>query len=156
MELWAALKKTELFENMPEAGLKAIANVGEPVTVAAGDTILVEGGPADALWVIVSGSCRVYTERGGDTQQVVKLGPGDPFGASAVLESGSRSATVVATETSELVAFRADVLLAILDKDVQTAAPFYRALARSMFRRMRQTTNELGFARLESRDLRHA
>lgn len=152
MELLAALKKCELFVEVPESGLKAIAGAGEPITVGAGDTILVEGGPADALWVIVKGGARVYTERGGDVQQVVKIGPCDPFGASAILERGSRSATVIATEPSELIAFRADALLAILDKDPTVAAPFYKALARSMFRRMRQTTNELGFARLEIRD----
>jgi CRP-like cAMP-binding protein len=151
MELAAALKTTELFKDLPEAGVKAIAGIGEPVTVSAGDTLLVEGGPADALWVILRGACCVYTERGGSTQQVVKLGPGDPFGASAVLERTARSATVVATEAAELVAFRADALLAILDRDVHTAAPFYKALAAAMFRRMRQTTNELGFARLDPR-----
>lgn len=150
MELVDALRKVPLFANVPEAGLRAIAGIGEPGSLAAGDVVLVEGGPADALYVILSGAARVYTERGGDVQQVTAIGPGEPFGASAVLEHASRSASVVATEPTEIVAFRAEPLGAILDADPAVAAPFYRALALAMFQRMRHTTDELGMARIGS------
>ncbi len=148
MDLAAALKQVDIFKDVPEAGLRAIAEVGEPVTLGAGDVVVVEGGPADALYVIRSGKCRVYKEKGGDARQVVTIDAWDQFGASALLDRGPRSATVVATEPTELVAFRAERLLAVLDRDPPTAAAFYHALATSLFRRLRRTTDDLGFARL--------
>jgi CRP-like cAMP-binding protein len=144
----AALKQVDIFKDVSEPGLRAIGAVGEPVTLAAGDRVIVEGGPADALYVIQSGSCRVYKEKGGDATEVVVLGAGSQFGASALLDRTARSATVVACEPTELVAFRAERLVAVLDRDPATAAAFYRDLAISLFRRLRRTTDDLGFARL--------
>ncbi len=150
----AALKKVDIFKDVPEPGLRAIGAIGEPVTLGAGDRVIVEGGPADALYVIQSGSCRVYKEKGGDATEVVVLGAGSQFGASALLDRTARSATVVACEPTELVAFRAERLLAVLDRDAATAAAFYRDLAISLFRRLRRTTDDLGFARLMVADRR--
>ncbi len=144
----AALKKVDIFKDVPEAGLRAIGAIGEPVTLAAGDLVIVEGGPADALYVIRSGSCRIYKEKGGDATEVVVLGPGSQFGASALLDRTARSATVVAAEPTELFAFRAEKLVSVLERDAATASAFYRSLAISLFRRLRRTTDDLGFARL--------
>jgi CRP-like cAMP-binding protein len=154
MELTAALKQVDVFKDIPDAGLRAIAAVGEPVSVREGDVIAVEGGPADALFVIRSGGCRIYKEKGGNPQEVVELEAGTQFGASALLERAPRSATIVATAPTELVAFRAERLLAVLERDPDTAARFYRALAASLYRRLRRTTDDLGFCRLAVADRR--
>jgi CRP-like cAMP-binding protein len=148
MDVVAELKKVELFKDVPEAGLRAIAEIAEPVSVAAGDVILVEGGPPDALYVIRSGACRIFKEKGGDAKSVVHIPAVDLFGASAMCDREPRSATVIAVEPSELLAFRAERLLAVLQKDAVTAAAFYRALAVSLFKRLRATTEEVGAARL--------
>jgi CRP-like cAMP-binding protein len=148
MDVVDALRKVELFKDVPEAGLRAIAEIAEPVSVAAGDVILVEGGPPDALYVIRSGGCRIFKEKGGDAKSVVHVNAVDLFGASAMCDREPRSATVIATEPSELLAFRAERLTAVLQKDPSTAAAFYRALAVSLFRRLRATTEEVGVARL--------
>jgi CRP-like cAMP-binding protein len=148
MDTVAALKKVDLFRDLPEAGLRAIAEVAEPVSVGAGDVVLVEGGPPDALYLILSGTCRIFKEKGGDAMGGVVVHPFDQFGASALLDRAPRSATVIALEPTELLAFRADLLAAVLAKDAVIAATFYRALAMSLFRRLRRTTDDLGIARL--------
>jgi hypothetical protein len=55
---------------------------------------------------------------------------------------------VIALEPTELLAFRAERLSAVLQRDPVTAAAFYRALAASLFKRLRRTTDDLGIARL--------
>jgi CRP/FNR family cyclic AMP-dependent transcriptional regulator len=155
MDVAAALKQLDLFEDLTEPALRSIAAAGERVTLAAGEVVVVEGGPSDALYVVLSGSCRVFKETGGDARPVVVLGPGSQFGASALVEDGaSRSATVVTLEPTELVAFRAERLKATLDADPAAAAKFYRALAASVFARLRKTTDDLGFARMAAEDRR--
>jgi CRP-like cAMP-binding protein len=148
MDVAAALRKVDLFKDVPEAGLRAIAEIAEPVSLGAGDTVVVEGGPPDALYVIARGSCRVFKEKGGDALQVVDIEAGNQFGASSLLDRAPRSATVIAAEPTELLAFRAERLGAVLEHDAETAAAFYRALAASLFRRLRRATDDLGIARL--------
>jgi CRP-like cAMP-binding protein len=148
MDAVAALRKVDIFREIPESGLRAIAPVAEPVSLAAGDVVVVEGGPPDALYVILEGRCRIFKEKGGDTHGVVMIEAFDQFGASSLLDRGPRSATVIAVEPTELLAFRAERLGEVLAKDPVTAAAFYRALANSLFRRLRRTTDDLGIARL--------
>jgi CRP-like cAMP-binding protein len=148
MDAVAALKHVDLFRDVPEPGLRAIAEIAEPVSLSAGDVVVVEGGPPDALYVIRSGSCRIFKEKGGDAMPVVHVRAFDQFGASSMLDREPRSATVIAVEPTELLAFRAEKLTAVLQKDPVTAAFFYRALAVSLFKRLRRTTDDLGIARL--------
>ena len=155
MDVGAALRQVDLFKDVPEAGLRAIAEIAEPVSLAAGDVVVVEGGPPDALYVIRSGSCRVFKEKGGDAMQVVEIEAGNQFGASSMLDRAPRSATVIAAEATELLAFRAERLTEVLERDPLTAAVFYRALAASLFRRLRRTTDDLGIARLHVAERRH-
>ena len=150
MDVTAALRNVDLFKDVPEAGLRAIAEVAEPVTLSAGDVVVVEGGPPDALYVIRSGSCRIFKEKGGDAMGVVVVQAFDQFGASSLLDREPRSATVIAVEPTELLAFPAERLVAALQKDPATAAAFYRALALSLFKRLRRTTDDLGIARLHA------
>ena len=150
MDVAAVLKNVDLFRDVPPAGIRAIAEIAEPVSLGAGDVAVVEGGPPDALYVIRSGSCRVFKEKGGDAMSVVHIHAVDQFGASSMLDREPRSATVIAVEPTELLAFRAERLTAVLEKDAAAAAAFYRALAVSLFRRMRRTTDDLGMARLHA------
>jgi CRP-like cAMP-binding protein len=152
MDAVSALRKVDLFRELPDAGLRAIAEVAEPVSLGAGDIVVVEGGPPDALYVIQSGSCRVFKEKGGDAMDLVLVHAFDQFGASSLLDRAPRSATVIAVEPTELLAFRAERLQAVLERDPPTAAAFYRALAMSLFRRLRRTTDDLGIARLAAAD----
>lgn len=152
MDVAAVLRSVDLFREVPEPGIRAIAEIAEPVSLAAGDVAVVEGGPPDALYVIQSGSCRVFKEKGGDAMSVVHIHAVDQFGASSMLDREPRSATVIAVEPTELLAFRAERLTAVLEKDPAAAAAFYRALAISLFRRMRRTTDDLGMARLHAAD----
>jgi len=152
MDAVTALRNVDLFRDVPEAGLRAIAEIAEPVSLAAGDVVVVEGGPPDALYVIQSGRCRVFKEKGGDSMGGVHVNAFDQFGASSLLDREPRSATVIAVEPTELLAFRAERLAAVLAKDPGTAAAFYRALAMSLFRRLRRTTDDLGIARLHVTD----
>ena len=148
MDAVAALKKVDLFRELPEKGLRAIAEIAEPVSLGAGDVVVVEGGPSDALYVIQSGACRMFKEKGGEAMGVVMVHAFDQFGAASLLDRAPRSATVIAVEPTELLAFRAERLEKVLAKDPESAAAFYRALAVSLFRRLRRTTDDLGIARL--------
>jgi CRP-like cAMP-binding protein len=148
MDAAKALKQIFLFRDLPDTVIRSLAHAAEPLTVDAGYVVVTEGRPSDTLYVIHSGSCRVSKAGSGDAQDVVVLGTNQYFGEAALLDDAPRSASVVATERTELLVLRAARLKERFAKDHEAAHHFYAALATSLSRRLRQTTDDLGFARL--------
>lgn len=86
-----------LFAGIEEEGLEGIARIFQPVSFAAADFLVRQGQPADGAYLIESGSADVITALpGGGEVAVAALGPGSVLGEMALLDSGVRSATVIA------------------------------------------------------------
>jgi CRP-like cAMP-binding protein len=149
------LKAIFLFKDLPDAALRQVAQAAEPQTAQPGEVIVQENRPSTALYVIRSGSCRVHKEKEGDARNVVTLGANSYFGEAALLDDAPRSATVTANERTELLVLHAARLRARLDVDHEAAHHVYRALATSLARRLRQTTDDLAFARALVADRGH-
>jgi CRP-like cAMP-binding protein len=93
------LDSIPLFTELTLDQRERIAGVCEETEVAAGDMVLREGDFGYSMFAITSGTAEVL--RDGDV--LATLGPGDVFGEIAVLSSGRRVASVVATSPMELV-----------------------------------------------------
>ena len=64
----------------------------------AGTTILRQGDPPDAAYIITRGRCEAFKTVGAERKALREMGPGDVFGEMALLSSRPRSANVVALE----------------------------------------------------------
>ncbi len=94
------------FAGLPEAELAAVAGRSSELEVATGETVTNEGDFGHALFAIESGTADVI--RDGTTLRTV--GPGEVVGEVAVLASGRRTASVVATSPMRvIVLFKRDV-----------------------------------------------
>ena len=95
-----------LLADLDDADLAIVAAAAREVDVANGDTLVIQGEFGHALFAIESGTADVSA----DGEAIGKLGPGDVFGEIAVIASGRRTATVVATSPMRLIAlFKRDV-----------------------------------------------
>jgi len=151
-----ALKAVFLFRDAPEDVVKAAADCAERRAVDVGENIVNEGDPADSMFVILQGSVRVSKRaRDESDEEVVMLGTGSHFGEIALLDSAPRSATVTANEHCELLVLRSARLQERLERSPAAGLFVYRALARSVAKRLRQTTDDLGFARQLAKERRH-
>jgi CRP/FNR family transcriptional regulator, cyclic AMP receptor protein len=93
----ALIRGIPLFAGIEPAELDAFLRIFEPVSIAAGTPLVRQGQPADGAFIIESGNADVITALpGGGEATVAKLGPGSVLGEMALLESGIRSATVMA------------------------------------------------------------
>jgi len=155
MDAVKQLKAIYLFKDLPEAALKQVAQAAEPRTAQPGEVIVQENRPSDALFIIRSGSCRVHKEKEGDARNVVVLGENSYFGEAALLDDAPRSATVTATERTDLLVLKAAKLKERLDVDHEAGHHVYRALATSLVRRLRQTTDDLAFAKALASERSH-
>jgi CRP-like cAMP-binding protein len=88
-----------LFASLSPAELESVAGWTEIRHAEPGDRLCGEGAAGYSFFVLSSGAAAVTR----DGQAIRALGPGDFFGELAFLGGGRRTATVTATEPSELV-----------------------------------------------------
>jgi CRP-like cAMP-binding protein len=112
-----------LFAGLDDTDLTAIAAAASEVEAEAGQLLASEGDFGHALYAIESGTAEVSVS--GTTLRT--LGPGAVFGEIAVVASGRRTASVVATSPMRLIAlFKRDVWA--LEQRTPAAAERLRAL----------------------------
>jgi hypothetical protein len=119
-----ALRALEIFAAAPQAVLERLAGAMAAVQFAPGETIVREGDPADALFIIDEGRVAVTAMGEGDREQVLRaMGPGTYFGEIGLLERIPRTATVTAVEATSCSRIDGDVFMEAL-----TETPSVRSL----------------------------
>jgi CRP/FNR family transcriptional regulator, cyclic AMP receptor protein len=116
------LEAIPLFAALSDAERERVASVANELDVPAGTVLTGEGDFGYVVFAIETGSAGVLQGDG----TIATLGPGDAFGEIAVLYSGRRTATVVATSPMRVIAFfTPDVVR--LDKDLPELGRALRA-----------------------------
>jgi CRP-like cAMP-binding protein len=95
----AQLDSIPLFADLTLDQRATVAEACSEITVEAATTLVKEGDFGHGAFAITAGSAEVVH----DGEVLRTLGPGDMFGEIAVLSSGRRTATVVATTDMTLV-----------------------------------------------------
>jgi uncharacterized membrane protein len=98
-----SLSRVSLFKRLEPTELETLAAEVDQVIFKAGDTIFNESDKGDALYVVDSGSVRIWV-LDDDVKPVTlaELKPGDFFGELAVLDRGARSTNATAIADTEL------------------------------------------------------
>jgi serine/threonine-protein kinase len=104
----------------------------------AGKTIVEEGAPGDAAYIIERGHCEVWKTVRNERVLLRRLGPGEVFGETAVLTHGVRTASVVAADDVTLKVITGESLNRELDQN-----PWLGALMRSLAVLFRETDQRL-------------
>lgn len=86
-----------IFAGMPAARIETAARQLNLLPVSQGDVLVLEGDPAQAFFIIDSGTVRVTQHVDGEAVHLRDLGPGDVFGEIGLLRGIPRTATVTAT-----------------------------------------------------------
>jgi CRP-like cAMP-binding protein len=86
---------------IPQDQLDAVADAASERQFAAGETVMSEGDFGHCLFLVEEGSAEVWV----DDTRVREIGPGDVIGEVAVLASGRRTASVVASSPMRAISF---------------------------------------------------
>jgi CRP-like cAMP-binding protein len=127
------LRVSPLLQSLSDDELAAVVQAFVLVRCAPGHIILTEGEPGQSVFVLASGSVRVFVrEPGGRNLEVAELAEGSFFGEMATLSSRPRSATVTAAAPCELLELNRaalDALCAAHPRVRETMEEFYIARA---------------------------
>jgi CRP/FNR family cyclic AMP-dependent transcriptional regulator len=126
----ADLKSIPLFEGLPEAELRALAERTVTRSYPKQAIIVTEGDDSDSLYVMISGKARVFVaDDKGREVQLNQLGVGEYFG-EVTLDGGPRSASVMALEDCRCAVVKRAELTAFIEKNPELAIHIVRKLAR--------------------------
>ena len=127
------LPKSPLFEVLEPAERDALVREMELEQHDEGSVIISEGEPGSAMYVIAHGEVKVFTRSAsGSTVYLAKLGEGDFFGEVSVLTGRPRTATITASQPTELLRLdkeKLDNALAKYPRIREVLDEFYRARA---------------------------
>jgi CRP-like cAMP-binding protein len=116
---------------------------GSKRPVRAGEVIIRQGVPVDAVFILLEGKLAVWLEpRQGPERELARLNAGEIVGEMSFVDARPPSATVKAVEDSTVFALPKSVLTA----DPAFAARFYRALAIYLSTTVRERHRALGGA----------
>lgn len=127
------LRQVPLFSELSEPDLERVAQVAVPRSFPADTRVVHEGDHGDACYIVSSGSCRVT--RGhpdGRAITLANLGPGAIFGELAMFDGQTRSASVEATEDTELLALPASDVRALIRSHPEMGEKLVVALTRRL------------------------
>jgi signal transduction histidine kinase len=102
MSIQSALQSIPFFDSFNPAQLDEMVHLGTAVRLTAGATLFRQGDPAESLYVILKGSVKIIgRDPEGHPIELSTLIKGQFFGELALVDGGTRSATVETLEDSE-------------------------------------------------------
>jgi len=136
----AVLEGSDLFAGLAAADLDNLASIGRTKTVKASEAVFRKGADATQLYAVLAGHLKVLAPSRDGREMVLRLlDPGVVFGEIALLDGGTRTASVVATEDSELLVIDRRDLLDLLRRRPEVAVQLLSVVAR----RLRATTEQV-------------
>jgi len=108
--------KSPLFEVLGDEEREALVREMEVESHDEGSVIISEGDPGASMYVIVSGEVKVYTRGKAGAIYLARLGEGDFFGEVSVLTGKPRTATITASQRTELLRLDKAKLDGVLSK----------------------------------------
>jgi CRP-like cAMP-binding protein len=138
------LAAIHILRGLPAAELSRLLRDVVPLEVAEGQVVIHEGDPADALYLVASGSFAAFRDAVGQPVHLLsRLDPGDFFGELGFFGDGKAAASVRASAAGRLLRIAAGPLLAFLDRHPDIHQRLQAASA-DRYSRLLATALELG------------
>lgn len=152
-----------VFGEFSDGDLDWIIAMGRTEEIPAGRTLIREGRPIDALYIILNGTMRVSVAEGDSNpltrifaslglsktteREIARLAKGEIVGETAFVGAGTAPNTVKALDNSLVLSIPRQQLKIKLEQDVRFAARFYRAIAAMLSDRLRSLITRIGYGR---------
>jgi ATP-binding cassette subfamily B protein len=111
------LRRSALFQFLPDDDFEKLQALLQEERYDFGELIVKQGEPANAFYVLISGRARAVKTGAHNDEEIVlgSLRPGDSFGEAALIEGGTRSATVRCSTSVEVLRLDRSDFLALAE-----------------------------------------
>lgn len=135
-----------LFGQLNDDDVEWMLAAGAKRFLAAGATLIEQGVPVDAVFILLEGRLGVWLKgRRSPEREIARLNAGEIVGEMSFVDARPPSASVRALEDSTVFAVSKSALNAKLAADQGFAARFYRALAIYLSTTVRERHRALGY-----------
>lgn len=134
-----AMENLFLFADLPYQARVRVGRIVSDVVVRAGDTVVEQGEPGDAMFVVVDGTFEVRV----DGRAVATFEAGQHFGEVALVDEATRSATIVAQTSGRLLSISRESLRAYCAMEPATGSRILWKLLTALSERLRATNDQL-------------
>jgi CRP-like cAMP-binding protein len=124
------LANVPLFSGLSPRHLRRIRDLAEPADFMAGASLVKQGTPGDAFFVILEGEAKVVAGR----RTINRLMPGDYFGEISLLDGGERTASVISETPLKVLMIDRAKFLRVLRDEGAIAVALLEGLARAIRR----------------------
>jgi diguanylate cyclase (GGDEF)-like protein len=139
------LTGSPLFAELSELEYRAFSALLKKRHIAKDEMIFRQGEPGNELFILRSGELNAFAERaGGGRQWMFKISPPSFFGEMSVVAHTPRSATIAASEDSELVVLGEDDFYHIINHYPMIAVKVLKAIGNVQSRWLEQDFRYLG------------
>ncbi len=122
------LAEVPLFSACSQRELREIAKLGTPVEVEEGRMITKQGSVGREFFLVLEGKAECVVSG----KRVAVFGPGDYFGELALIEGGTRTATITARTPMEVLVLSSAEFSSLLRQAPSTALKMMATLARRL------------------------
>jgi CRP/FNR family transcriptional regulator, cyclic AMP receptor protein len=120
------LRDVPIFKHLSKRELERLAGWLQVFSIPEGDLVVREGASAQEFFLVEDGEAAVLE----DGERIAMLGPGDFFGEIGLLETGRRTASVVATTPMDVIVMYQDEFEQ-MKKELPTVADQIQAAIRT-------------------------
>jgi CRP/FNR family transcriptional regulator, cyclic AMP receptor protein len=131
MELVQILRGVDLFQGLSADQLQRLASISRREVYDADAVIFNQGSLGDKMYIVTNGQVEIrFDDESGGGRAALYLGAGQIFGEMALLDQGSRSASVVAVQAgTEAYAISSKDFLALCTTDTDIGYIMMRNMA---------------------------
>ena len=130
METINQLKKSFLFNGLPDATLQVLAEKISSRTLKKDEKLFQKGDVGDSLFMIDEGYLDIVTEdKQGGALILNQCGPGETIGEMSLFDEEPRSASVIAQTDAHVLALKQDAFFELLDENPETAQTLIRSIS---------------------------
>lgn len=141
------LKTLPIFEDLSIDEMRDFYKLCEPVALAAGEVLIEQGRPGQALYIIREGSIAVVSVEGKAEKPIATLPAGTFVGEMSLIDEAPTSARVKAAEPVKAFRIRKDSFRSYLYTHDLVAMRVYRSFTRTLAERLREANAKLAAKR---------
>ncbi len=138
------LRENELFGSLTDKELALLSKSIEEKVLPANTPLFFENMVGESMYIIVNGSIKISKLLSeGVERTLTVLGPGDYFGEMALLEKGPRSVSAIVQEEANVLVFKRDAFMDMVEKQPRLAVKVISSMYKSLSSKIRQASPQI-------------